>query len=164
MRLNLGCADWKLPGFHNIDLPHVDLGRFPWPWEDETVDEILASHILEHFTLDGGERFLSECYRVLKPRGVLHIAVPDMDKFIDAHLSGDFTPLGGYYWRDLNHLMGGDGSEPRPEWRHKHMYNFASLAYTLLNQGYDLIHRRTGPGEHDNPAYAAISLYVDAVK
>jgi SAM-dependent methyltransferase len=162
-KLNLGCADWKLPGWDNIDLPQVDLGVFPWPWVDNSIDEILASHILEHFTRADGKRFLAECWNILRPGGALYIAVPDLDKFIECHLSGDFAPLGGYRWTDLNHLMGGDKSDLRPEWRHKYMYSFDSLSFALLQLDFELITRR-GMEEFDNPAYKAISLYMSAIK
>jgi hypothetical protein len=37
-----------------------------FPWDDESIDIIYASHILEHFTKDSGTAFLKECCRVLK--------------------------------------------------------------------------------------------------
>ena len=163
MRLNLGCAKWKLPGWENVDLPEVDLSVFPWPWDDGSVSEILASHILEHFDRETGFRFLQECGRVLSPGCVLHIAVPDMDKFIDCWLLGDFSPLDGYAWTSLNYLMGGDGSERRQEWRHRYMYSYASLAWTLQNAGL-APHRQFLRLNIDNPKYSPISLYVDAYK
>jgi len=164
MRLNLGCADWKLEGWENVDLPGLDLSVFPWPWKENSIDEILASHVLEHFDKRIGYEFLKECYRILKPGGVLHVAAPDMDKFIDCWRAGDFSPLGGYVWTSLNYLMGGDLSEPRPEWRHQYMYCFASLAWTLERAGFEQIELRNDPLEIDNPEYADFSLYVDAVK
>ena len=168
MKLNLGCGHKKLPGFVNVDLAgsdqDVDLSVFPWPWEDGAVDEIVASHILEHFSKEGGRTFIEECYRVLNGDGILHIAVPDMDKFIQAHLTGDFSPLKGYVWTDLNYLCGGDDTEPRPEQRHKYMYSFESLAYTLDNEGFSTVWYLAFPRDCDNPDYEAISLYVTAVK
>lgn len=161
MRLNLGCGDLHLEDWKNIDLPDVDLGKFPWKWKSNSVDEILASHILEHFDRLTALKFLEECKRILKSNGVLHIAVPDMDKFIDCHLSGDFSPLGGYRWTDLNHFMGGDSSERKPELRHKYMWNWYSLAYVLDRVGFSEV-IKSEPTEIDNLKYAAFSLYVDA--
>lgn len=168
MKLNLGCGKQRLEGFVNVDLTDsdqdVDLSVFPWPWEDGTVDEIVASHVLEHFTRETAKRFIGECYRILKPGGELYIAVPDMDKFIDCHLSNDFSPLNGYHWTDLNHLCGGDETEKQPGQRHKYMYSWWSL-YSLLR----VVHwftdaQRRGIAWFDNPAYEAISLYCKAVK
>ena len=68
-------------GIWNVDLIEgegidqvVDLNNHPWPWDDNSIDGIHASHILEHF-LDH-ETFLRECHRILKPGGFLRIVVP----------------------------------------------------------------------------------------
>jgi predicted SAM-dependent methyltransferase len=37
--------------------------------------------VLEHFTLLDGTKLLRECYRVLKPAGVIRIRVPDNARF-----------------------------------------------------------------------------------
>ena len=169
MKLNLGCGHKKLPGFLNVDLAgadcNVDLSVFPWPWADESVDYILASHILEHFSKEDGDKFIEECYRVLRRNGAMHLAVPDMDKFIQAHLTGDFSPLNGYKWTDLNYLCGGDETEHKPEQRHKYMYNRETLYYMLGQNGFGNFWASNWPDEHlDNLEYKAISLYVTAVK
>jgi len=38
---------------------------------------IYCSHTLEHLEVGAGYRFLSECFRVLKPGGVLRVALPN---------------------------------------------------------------------------------------
>jgi hypothetical protein len=168
MKLNLGSGTQILKGWTGVDIFKAEiqynLRKFPWPWDAGSASEILASHILEHFTREQGVQFLEECHRILEPYGRLHIAVPDMDKFIDCHLTGDFTPLQGYGWTDLNYLCGGDEREIFDHNKHKYMYCFASLAYTLLDLGFGGIVRRVKPLDFDNPAYAHLSLYVDAVK
>lgn len=167
MKLNLGCGHMRLEGFVNVDLAgsdqDVDLSVFPWPWGDYTVEGIVASHILEHFTKGDAYVFMAECYRILEPFGNLHIAVPDMDKFIQAHLTGDFSPLGGYAWTDLNYLCGGDETEINPAQRHKYMYSREALFYTLEAVGFEAYFDRQR-AHFDNPDYEAISLYVTAVK
>ncbi len=45
------------------------------PLRDESVSTIFASHVLEH--LERPWIFLSECYRVLKARGMLHLILPN---------------------------------------------------------------------------------------
>lgn len=163
MRLNLGAGEMNLTDWNNVDLPDVDLSLFPWPWDNGAVDEILASHVLEHFTRQDGFHFLRECHRILRPGGVLHVAVPDMDKFIDCRLAGDFSPLSGYAWTDLNYFMGGDGSEKRAPYRHRYMYSWASLAWMMTGAGFD-VQRRREPAPFDNLEFRAISLYVDGLK
>ncbi len=55
MRLNLGCGGRKYPDWINADKfptcspDHVvDLEQFPWPWPDNTVNEVRMYHVLEH--------------------------------------------------------------------------------------------------------------------
>jgi len=52
------------------------------PYEDNTFDLAYSSHVLEHFTKDDGELFVAECFRVLKPGGVLRIVVPDLEAIV----------------------------------------------------------------------------------
>ena len=49
VKLNLGGGHQKIPGYTNLDRK---LGSevYPLDYEDGTVDEIRASHILEHFS------------------------------------------------------------------------------------------------------------------
>lgn len=79
--LYLGCGTEIKPDAHNVDkLDHsgvdevVDLDETPWPWDDESYSKILAEHVFEH--LDSMEETLRECERVLKPEGILEIALP----------------------------------------------------------------------------------------
>ncbi len=78
--LNLGCGFVHKPGFINVDLfdccrPDVrwDLNKFPYPWDDNSVDNIEMWHVLEHLE-DWWTVFL-ECTRILKMGGTLDIRV-----------------------------------------------------------------------------------------
>lgn len=82
-KLHLGCGASRIPGFFHIDLDdhaHVDhhgpverLDFIP----DNTVELIYASHVLEHFGRYQVFDVVSEWYRVLRPGGILRVAVPD---------------------------------------------------------------------------------------
>ena len=83
MILNLGAGDKEYPGALNVDVVKadnidvvLDLGLYPWPWLDNSVDGIHVSHVLEHFPIDKQEQFIRECHRILKPGGFLRIVVP----------------------------------------------------------------------------------------
>lgn len=83
MKLNLGCGFHKLDGFINVDIygePDQvwDLEQTPWPWESDSVDEVVLRHVLEHLGKSSNE-FLSiikELYRVCRHGAVIHIEVP----------------------------------------------------------------------------------------
>ena len=81
-KLNIGCGFNKLDGFVNIDCAHqcdpdmvfdIEWGGM-WPWASGEVDEIVATHVLEHVT--GLNGVMQEAYRVLAPAGLFRIAVP----------------------------------------------------------------------------------------
>lgn len=83
--LNLGCgarfcadANWTNVDFNSNDRRVIahDL-RQGLPFADGAFGGVYHSHVLEHFTLAGGRRFIGECWRVLEPGGVLRVAVPD---------------------------------------------------------------------------------------
>lgn len=173
IRLNLGCGNCILDGWTNVD-PHaehlgkklgveVDLSVFPWPWKSFTVDKILASHILEHFDKATGFQFLHECWRILKPKGQLYLAVPDMDIFVNVIATGDKSKLPDYKWTSLDTLLGGDETEEAIGQRHKALYCFESLAYMLGMAGFTDVWRRDAL-EFDTPKYKNISLYMLAIK
>lgn len=85
MRLNLGCGNNKMAGYLNVDSQQacapdqvVDLEAFPWPFEDNSVEEIVMSHVLEHLG-ETKEIYLSiikELYRICKPGAEINIKVP----------------------------------------------------------------------------------------
>jgi SAM-dependent methyltransferase len=80
----------------NLDWPHDvflhDLRR-PFPWRDASADAIYASHLLEHLTREEGARFLRECHRVLVPRGILRVVVPDLRAIVDRYREGRSSSL-----------------------------------------------------------------------
>lgn len=85
LRLNLGCGDKIMPGWVNVDsVPDcnpdmvVDLEQFPWPWPDNSVEEILLSHVLEHLDeqRDVYLGIIKEMYRVCRHGAKIHIMVP----------------------------------------------------------------------------------------
>jgi len=70
VRLDIACGKRKKRGFLGVDIWEgadliCDLERFPWPFDDCSVDEIYCSHYIEH-TPDL-IAFMNEVYRVLKP-------------------------------------------------------------------------------------------------
>ena len=99
--LNLGCGTRTNPYWVNIDWSlKLRLSKLPLigsylnsptdiqiydlrkgiPFDDNTVDVVYSSHVLEHIEKNGAETFLKEMYRVLKPGGVIRIVVPDLEK------------------------------------------------------------------------------------
>ncbi|MBF0310483.1 MAG: tetratricopeptide repeat protein [Magnetococcales bacterium] len=85
LRLNLGCGHRKLPGYLNVDREAtfqpdrvVDLERFPWPWPDDSVREVLLYHVLEHLgeTTESYLSIMRELWRITCHEAAIHIVVP----------------------------------------------------------------------------------------
>ncbi len=88
LKINLGSSGFNKVGYVNVDVrssvsPDIvhDLNAFPYPFEDSSADRIELTHLLEH--LEKPFRVIAELHRILKPSGLLYIAVP--------HFSRGFT-------------------------------------------------------------------------
>ena len=95
VKIHLGCGTRYIPGFVNIDYSAkvktdmmLKLGEDALPFDAATVSLLVSSHLLEHLTKYEGLFFLKECYRVLKPGGLLYLALPDIAKVIDIYCNG----------------------------------------------------------------------------
>lgn len=49
------------------------------PFEDSSINYIFSEHFFEHLFLDEALSLLKECYRILRPFGVVRVCVPDAD-------------------------------------------------------------------------------------
>src|SRR5262245_36309213 len=87
LRLNLGCGDKHLPGYVNVDVAPSRAGKRPDVVCDvrrldgfatDTVDEILAVHVVEHFWRWEVVDILREWVRVLRPGGQLVLECPNL--------------------------------------------------------------------------------------
>ena len=90
--LNVGCGNKFHKDWTNIDMssnsPYVKthnlLKGIPFP--DNNFDVIYHSQVLEHFQKDDAPNFIKECYRVLKPGGIMRIAVPDLENIVKEYI------------------------------------------------------------------------------
>jgi predicted SAM-dependent methyltransferase len=93
MKLHLGCGSKHIEGFVHIDImqhEHVDYVAKvdDLPFDDNSADLIYASHVLEHFGRNEFQAVLKEWYRVLKPNGILRVAVPDFQAVAELYCAG----------------------------------------------------------------------------
>lgn len=77
-----------------------------FPFEDNSVDAIFHSHVVEHFSFSGEynsdrdsmvHHFLRECHRVLKPGGIMRCSTPDFD-LLQTHLQNKNET---YFFEDI---------------------------------------------------------------
>lgn len=82
--LNIGCGHRYHRDWTNIDLSPATPDVIGYnilkglPFETGSFDVVYHSHILEHLSRVDGQTLMQECYRVLKPGGVIRVVVPDL--------------------------------------------------------------------------------------
>lgn len=156
--LNIGCGKKHLSGFVNMDIERpydkkLD-ARKGLPYADQTVNGVYSEHFFEHLTQAEGLRFLRECRRILKPGGIVRIAMPDLDEIINRYVSenwrgdGDMFKL-GYDWVSNRCEMLNIGMR---EWGHKHVYNEEELIRIAQMAGLEPS-KRCDHGKSDTPEF-----------
>lgn len=185
--MNIGCGSNIASDWINIDLanrPNV----FCWdcrrslPFEDGSATAIFAEHVFEHFDPNAAARFLSECYRCLRLRGVLRLVVPDagmylmhFDNWNELKMARPLIEENGVYrdyslgqvYRTKMELINEvfrQGSE------HKYAYDTETLMLKLYDAGFACVVRQTfgismmHEVPLDTPERKTESLYIDARK
>ncbi len=109
--LNFGCGRVYHPEWINLDtapdssevIAHDVRRAFPYP--ADSFDGLYGSHVLEHLQPQAGMRLLRECFRILKPGGIVRIAVPDLEviarlylQSLEGALAGDDDAAMRYDW------------------------------------------------------------------
>lgn len=100
---NVGAAGFYHPSWTNIDYAtdwyrsrqkhpflNFDLTSLePLPIEAGCAEIVYSSHTIEHISDKAAANFLSECYRILKPGGILRLTMPDFSLARGAFRRGD---------------------------------------------------------------------------
>jgi predicted SAM-dependent methyltransferase len=171
-RLHLGAGPNRLPGWLNTDLyadPRHGLARLDtrerFPLPDDCCDLVFSEHMIEHLTFAEGQRCLRECRRVLKPRGIVRVATPDLQRIarvafgeepwyldeVAPHLDPRIPPLRGFV---VNHQLRG--------WGHLFIYDLETLTYALESSGFAHV-RKHDVGESDDPALRGIERHGENI-
>ena len=94
-RLQWGCGGSAAPGWINSDIkegPGIDIAcdiKHGLPLEADSIDYAVSIHALPEIHLNDQVTVLKELRRVLKPGGVLRLALPDLMKGIKAFERND---------------------------------------------------------------------------
>ena len=171
LRLHLGSASNRLPGWVNVDLVrpgraldlYWDLRR-PIPFPDSSVDAIFAEHLLEHLPFPAGIRLLRECRRVLRPGGIVRVGVPDLDRYVASYLGRDDIIERVRPGRPTRAIALG---EPFFLYGHRCMYDFETMRRALVDAGFIKVERSSFGEGRLQPSPDSIgrrdeTMYVEA--
>jgi hypothetical protein len=150
-RLNLGAGELAIEGFEPRDGKRGD-SLYPLPDEDGSVEEIRASHVLEHFSHTQVAAVLRHWVEKLRPGGLMRIAVPDFEKIARDYLEGKNFDVQGY-------VFGGHSDERD---RHGCGFDRELLTELLLDAGLERLHKWTS--EAQDCAALPISLNLGGFK
>lgn len=162
IKLNLGSGGDYIQGLVNIDLyaekadERYDIAKLRY--EDNSVDEIRAYHVIEHFDYMQAHDVLKEWYRVLKPNGVIRIETPDFlescKEFIKADQDGRWNLYGHFF----------STAWINPGLVHKFLYTEFELKKSMTWAGFKNITRKDPNSGYVTPATAHLFLNVEATK
>lgn len=153
IKLNVGCGTDYKKSWINIDnnsddnIEKLDVNwdmRNPLPLVDGTVDFIFNEHFFEHMSVEEALPIMRDLMRVLKPGGVLRIAMPDLEGVVNNYLNVplDKDPV----IKDFNI----DFVKTRAEWMnmsfkwwgHKWLYDWEELERRINEAGYTNVKRQ----------------------
>jgi predicted SAM-dependent methyltransferase len=86
--LQIGGGKSYIDGWMNADIIYGDVyidATRTLPIPDKSIDFIFAEHFIEHLSYEDGLKLIQECYRVLRPNGVLRIATPSFEGLLHVY-------------------------------------------------------------------------------
>jgi len=151
MKLHLGCNKRFLSGYTHIDLAeyqHInfkhDIRTLPMINTD-SVDEIYASHVIDYFDRVEIIDILKEWYRVIKPGGIIRLAVPDFEAmatiYINNKRKGNNDPKKTFPLNGTDILFGRWEVKGYGFIYHKAAYDFLILEDLLKDIGFKNVKR-----------------------
>jgi len=129
----------------HVDFMLLDV-RKGLPFRNETVDLVYMSQFLDHLNLYECEKVLAECYRVMKPGGLIRIAVQDLDELLMKYKYDKLDEL-SYMQPDIyskykskcikfSLLLFGNLADREGYWGHQIQFTYSGLRELLENTGF----------------------------
>ena len=130
-----------------LNVVHHDL-CFGIPFKNESIPNIFSSHFFEHLTDETAVFIANECFRVLKPGGMIRIIVPSlqneatrMKKALEDYAVGNPDGLQSFSTEEYQ-------AHTDPYGHHRYMYDYNLMRNLLNNAGFNPIsEKQLGQGD-----------------
>lgn len=163
-KLQIGSGRNVIDGWLNTDLIPLDAKivyldiTHKFPFNDNTFDYIFSEHLIEHISYKEGCSIFQECYRVLKPGGVIRIATPDIYFLIELFKQEKTYVQENYIRWSIDAYISQANMYSETfvvnnffrDWGHQFIYDFNLLKKTLENVGFVNIFRYLPKESDDN--------------
>lgn len=158
MKVELASGERPFDGYLHCDMRLLDSTDLVClveglPFAEGSVDFLLASHIIEHFSYREINNVLSEWHRVLRPGGEILIITPNFAYIAHGYVEGWMD-----YTESRNRMFGGQDYAGN---YHFTMFDSVSMAQALENTGFRNIRDVTGNYEKRT---VPMSIYFNAEK
>jgi predicted SAM-dependent methyltransferase len=160
----------NVDGFRDRNVHYMlDCSR-PLPFREDSFNGVFCEHVIEHFSLEDGERIAREIYRVLQPRGCFRVIVPDAELILRRYFDCPDEMIA----RRAAH--GATAMEVvnlyfRQRYEHQFLYDWVTMQAMLCRAGFQRVLRSAfgvsascSGAVLDDKKYEWESLYVDAIK
>ncbi|HED37758.1 MAG TPA: class I SAM-dependent methyltransferase [Ignavibacteria bacterium] len=109
VQIDIGCGKNRHKGFVGIDIdkevnPDIVASALDLPFQNDSVDEVVSTHLVEHFIPEDAQQFFTEIYRVLKEGGEAKIKV-DKDWYKKRLMAKDPTHKYRYTEKELLNMV-----------------------------------------------------------
>ena len=146
IKFNFGCGANRLEGWANYDA-EIDITK-PLPFPNAYADFVLAEHVVEHVEYAQALAFFGECRRVLKPGGVVRIAVPSIERIWIEKDENYYRFVQARGWSKTPDARGAIGAMLSCH-GHKAPWTASLLAVSLYLAGFEhIVHRDPGLSDH----------------
>jgi predicted SAM-dependent methyltransferase len=133
MKIHLGCGNLRIGSHINIDAVAThstdmvyDLSKgLPPEFQDETVDEIVSFHFIEHLSKEEAVLLLKDMYRVMKSGATGVMELPDMERLCKNLMRNPEGVIWDIY-----------GKQDEPGMNHKYGYTKETIKKTLESVGF----------------------------